>query len=1062
MTSDLQARSEATTNISDTLLVEAGAGTGKTTLLIDRICALIESGVKAERIAAVTFTVKAAGELKERLREKLKEKSSDVAKQALLELDRMTVNTIHGLAAELLRTLPVEAKLPPEFTALDELQQTASADEFCTNWLSRALDMDTPPCLDLAAQMGLNLVGSESKGLTRLFNTLNKSLIDIDGMTCGDSSLELLEQLRANILADIPALAQHAALCAASDDKLYLRLTTLIAALQSAPANFYSPEGVTWLGSARTPSGKAFGARANWPDKETLEEAREQYSLTTALLSNAKQALTSLVCAEIVQWIAPAVTEYREQLRERGTLGFDDLLFFCRNMLRDSKTARDYFKTRYDYVHIDEFQDTDPIQVEILFYLSERKEQFTSAWFEVELEPGKLFVVGDPKQSIYRFRGADLRIYNNVATRIEKAGKRLSITTNFRSRPTILSEVNEIFAPVMTGQSDSDALYQPLLPSEKAIHDPAAVELLLPPENYDRLSYTAEQAAQQEAEVIADHLLTIAGADKQFKFSDIAILLKANTSTSAIVRALSARNIPFISFMNSAFTARVEIEAVLTMLHALADPQHTVAAVGTLRSPWFALSDDDLLAHKFSGRSFIYTEPQPADTQVGNALSQMLAWHKQSRNLSGSELLEALFADFPIDVFFGMKSDGTQRVQNMHLLVELVRKLEQGGVQSLSEIVARVSDMTRLVQSTELEARDESRDAVQILTLHKAKGLEFPVVYLYAFRDKLKNSGEWQLLKSLNQEPHQLALSVNSEFCTQNYNDVKQVSEAEQKLELQRLLYVGMTRAKDKLILPLGWRKTSNKNPDPVIPQALAARYQLDKQNKVALESIDAVQTSVPPQVTTEFRPFSSQLHVSQTVADESIELFNQWQSARADRVNTLNPPQLPEQEPETESATEWSRVRARLIGTYVHAVLEQLVKGKSLVSAERLASRTTSLAQDAEEEAQAIIASVMQSQLFTVELPAAKRVITELPIVAASKDVVTAQFVDLIFETAAGEWILLDYKTDDIPSDAVESRKEKHRKQLAQYAEMFTKIMGNPPAEVRVYFLRPNKMVKL
>ncbi len=1053
--SDQRAREEAVANFSQTLLVEAGAGTGKTTLLVNRICSLIEKGVEAEKIAAVTFTVKAAGELKERLRKKLKQTDSANARRALQQLDCMTVNTIHGLAAELLRTLPIEAHLPPEFIALDDLQQTAAVTEFRTNWLMRALDIDVPKTLELADALGLDLLGSEKKGLAKLFDILSRSMANLDEVTTGEATSGDVEELLTELRRQVSVLAQQATGCINSSDILYALVKAIISWIGKTPNNVVSPEGIAWLQSIRISKDK--GNKKNWTSNDILEQIRASRDDIALYVDTLKQIVSSIICNDIVKWLSPAVTDFRKHLRDSGTIGFDDLLILCRDMLRDSKVARDYFKSRYDYVHIDEFQDTDPIQVEILFYLCEARKSHGNKWHELELEPGKLFVVGDPKQSIYRFRGADVRIYNRVARMIEEKGKKLAITRNFRSRPTILSEVNAVFELVMQGGSDDEAQYVALEPAEDAVTDPMAVELLLPPISYNYAAQNAAQSAAHEAAAIANHIALQREVNTKFCYSDVAILMRTGTKVVQLQEALSAQGIPFISFMNSAFTSRVEIESLITILTAVANPQHTVATIGTLRSPWFSLSDDDIFGHKLAGRGFVYTDAQSADDPVCAALRELNKWHTLSKQIEPSTLIEELLAAFPIDIIYGLKSEGVLRVQNIQTLIELVRRLEQGGVKSLSAIVDRISDMQRLVQSTELEARDDSMKAVQLLTLHKSKGLEFKCVYLYNYNEKVRSHGEWLLHKSLDNEPHQLGISGSDGFRTRNWDAVDAANKSAEGAELQRLLYVGMTRAKDKLVLPLGWSRSGKQ---PSIPVALKERYSLDEHSRPTLKDTKAIATIVSDVAKSDFNPLAIEKSVESRNTASDIAKHKAWKDALAARLKTLEVVVPPDDEDEIE--VDWNRVRARKIGTFVHAVLEQSAKGKSIADGKQLAARGISLSVDEEVEAETIINQVLQSKLFTEELPASRRIITELPIVEDHENYVAAKFVDLMFETQAGEWVLVDYKTDDIPIEAVNDRKEHHRKQLAQYGQMFAQIMGKPPQESRVYFLRPNRMVNL
>lgn len=1056
---DSAARLEAQQNFRKTILVEAGAGTGKTTLLVNRICSMIEAGIHPERIAAVTFTVKAAGEMKQRLRNQLRKSESKHAREALENLDRMTINTIHGMAAEFLRMLPVEAKLPPEFTSLDELQQQVAMKDFRESWLTRALDLDVPASFAFADLLGLNLLGNDTKSLSSLFDRLVLSMLDPDELSTGADSVEEVVQAVAPLehaVANLAPMIQH---CSNPDDKLLRQIESALNWYNTRPAEIWSDQGVLWL-SAGDAASKQKGSKSNWA-VGTLDEARSRYADFTQSVRNLRNTAMSVVCSDCKRWLAPAVLQFRESLRSRGMIGFDDQLLLCRNMLRDSKIARDFFKSRFDHVHIDEFQDTDPVQAEILFYICESKLTHVTRWQDIELEPGKLFVVGDPKQSIYRFRGADVRIYNKVASEIEKEGNKLTITKNFRSFKGILSEVNEITRPLMSARNEYESDYVDLVPSDEASDDDRAVELLVPPATYDRLSQNAALAAKWEAAVIAEHINTLAQNTPGFCFSQVAILMRSGTHISRLQEALGARDIPFISFINEAYVGRVEIESVLTMLLAISNPQHTVAVIGALRSVWYALSDDQLFEHKLSGGSFVYTDNLPRTGPVGAALDSLLSWHRKSKHMSPSALIEELLAVTHTELIFGLKSEGTQRVQNIQTLVEYVRRFEQIGTPSLSSIVERISSMTKLVQNTELDAHDDERRAVQIMSLHKAKGLEFDHVYIFRYDESKQNDGDWTVLKNINDTGHEIGISANNGgYCTLNWETISGQEVLAHTAELNRLLYVGMTRARRKLILPLAWQRTSHKSSKPKIPEPLLARYPLDKDNLPCVDNTLAARTSSNAVLLRDYRPLASRLKWNADVSDRGIAEYAEWQASLESRVNSLRPAFVRTEEEDT--AVDWRQVRARKIGIYVHAVLEQIAKGRKLDHARTLVQRGSKLNPSELEEADRIIENVTASSLFTVDLPQAKTVITELPIVAVADGTPVSKFVDLIFETASGEWVLLDYKSDDIPAEAVGVRTEYHREQIDTYAALFEKLFGRSPARKHLYFLRPDVLVDL
>lgn len=1068
--SDQLARDRAVSVHDKTFLVEAGAGTGKTTLLIDRICSLVESGVPIEKIMAVTFTVKAAGQLKERLRLAFQEKqTSPHARRALLELDRMAVNTIHGLATDMLRTLPVEANLPPEFTLLDELQAQAAQSEFLTNWLRRALDEPVPLALDLAEDIGLKLLGDSKKSLEKLFTTLTGISDGLDRIDVGEGSNAVIEQMTQQVRSLAQQALSYAPYCKDPEDTLGKTIQRLDLWIGAMPANLYTREGIRWL-SSHPLSGRK-GNKAKWTSAEALNESRVIVEAISAAVAELMSLFSSRICAELIRWFAPAVREYRESLRTAARIGFDDLLLLCRDMLRRSKIARHYFKSRFSYLHIDEFQDTDPIQVEILYYLAEEDNDFAQDWQSLRLKPGKLFVVGDPKQAIYAFRGADVRVYNLVAASIEESGEKLSITRNFRSLQTIIDEVNGMFTPLMLGDADDAPRYEPLVATRREENALPAVELLLPHSDYEPIDQNADSAAKAEAQAIAAHIRALRDREELKKYGDAAILLRTGTKLEILLDALSARDIPFISFMNSAFAGRVEIEAVLTALAAIANPQHTVATIGVLRSPWFALSDDEIFAHKFSGGNFIYTEEQPKDTFVGTALRTLAEWHRQSKRLPVSELLELMLSERPVAIHFGMKSDGVQRVQNIATLVDLIRKLESGGLLTFQSIVDRLFDMEKLVQSTELEAIDQNRDAVQILTLHKAKGLEFPVVYIYRLNDDIRDRGEWLLRKSLTEAPHDLAVTLQGDWKTRNYTGILKAVQAAQKNEELRLQYVCMTRAKDRLIAPLGFLYGKDKKNESVgkaekqTALSLYKRYYDEQTARFSAQDTLAVETTLDRGEQREHAPYRPRMASPTQVDEDSTALreWNNWQSLHVARLqNLVAEPRLSGEEPDPQPV-DWNRIRALRVGTAVHAVLEQMAKGRTAANALAVARMQQNLDESEVEEVTELVNTVAKSELFTQQIPQARRIFTELPITESAVRTVQSRFIDLIFEDAHGAWTILDYKTDQVAEETLPRLVEEHYKpQLNGYAVLIERLTGKPPAHKLLYFIRRNQLIEL
>ncbi len=402
---------------------------------------------------------------------------------------------------------------------------------------------------------------------------------------------------------------------------------------------------------------------------------------------------------------------------------------------------------------------------------------------------------------------------------------------------------------------------------------------------------------------------------------------------------------------------------------------------------------------------------------------------------------------------------------------DLIRKLESGGLLTFQSIVDRLFDMEKLVQSTELEAVDHNRDAVQILTLHKAKGLEFPVVYIYRLNDDVRDRGEWLLRKSLTEAPHDLAVTLQGDWRTRNHAGILKAVQAAQKNEELRLQYVCMTRAKDRLIAPLGFLYGKDKKSEKVgkaekqTALSLYKRYYDDQTERFSAQDTLAVETTLDRGEQREHAPYRPRLAIPAQVAEDSPALreWDNWQSLHAERLQSLvAEPRLSGEEPEPQPV-DWNRIRAQRVGTSVHAVLEQMAKGRAVEIAIAVVRIQHNLDESEVEEVTELVNSVAKSELFTQMIPQARRIFTELPITESAVKTVQSRFIDLIFEDVHGAWTILDYKTDQVVEETLPRLVEEHYKpQVNGYAVLIERMIGKPPARKLLYFIRRNQLIEL
>jgi ATP-dependent exoDNAse (exonuclease V) beta subunit len=825
--------------LDDTLVVEAAAGTGKTTELVKRVVRLIETG-RAERIdqiVAVTFSEKAAGELKLRLREELEHKrltaisGTDAAlrlERAVQRFEEAHVSTIHGFCADLLRERPVEAAVDPAFDVLTERQTERLFGEAFADWIQRHLD-------------------DPSEGVRRSLRRPRSAWSPDDE---DDGPLERLRQAGLALLqwrdhpapwerpagfarereigALIDALKVFAALSAqpiSRGDKVYqdtedLRRASAEIEMQRARGHAdydgWEARLCTLAGRARRLlQHKGSGAQySREVGRQTILDARQQ--LVAALVAFRTRADADL--AALVHGDLQACIELFEARKQKsGALDFLDLLMRARSLVRDNADVRHEFQDRFRFILVDEFQDTDPLQAELLLALASDDRG--------RVRPGALFIVGDPKQSIYRFRRADVGVYHEICDELVRAGaRRVTLRTSFRSVPAIQRAVNAAFSVAMTRDERSlQAGYVELRPDlgkdgrRDSTTQPAVVALPVP-RPYSRWGASQEAVTASLPEAIGEFVRWLIsgsgwtvpdGADgrRPIAAGDICLLFRRFISfqddvTQPYVEALESRGVPHLLVGGKAFHEREEVDALRTALTAIEWPGDALSVFATLRGPFFAIGEEDLLRYHALGHGF-----RPYDVAgdlpdglkpVADALAVLrelnrLRNHRPVAETIG-QLLEATRAHAGLVLWRG----GEQVLANVLQIVEMARQYEADGGLSFRGFVDELREAADRAPTPEAPIVEEGTDGVRLMTVHKAKGLEFPVVILADIGCRISRDDASRFLDSRRGlcaiklggwTPTELAAN----------NDL----EAERdRAEGVRLAYVAATRARDLLVVP--------------------------------------------------------------------------------------------------------------------------------------------------------------------------------------------------------------------------------------------------------------------
>ena len=862
---DADARRLIATALDDTLVVEAAAGTGKTTELVGRIVRILAEGrTTVEKIVAVTFTEKAAGELKLRLRERLdrertavtNEESRGLLDAALTRLEEAHISTIHGFCAELLRERPVEARIDPLFEVLTEPAAARLFDDAFGRWLQEEL-ADPPEGLRRALRR--TAFGGNDGPIDRV----RSAAWELTGWRdfTGDWARNPFDRPRE--IADTVALLHEAADLtrnpSSRTDPLYSsteaarRLSDEIRLQQEfgerdAPDYDGWEAGLIDLSRDRALNNVRHGRGALYKEgvrRDAVLEAVEQLrSRLDQLRMDADADLAALLQREL----RGATTRYEELKAAAGALDFLDLLVRARDLVRGNPLVRRGFQQRFTHIFVDEFQDTDPLQAEILLLLAADNEAETD-WRKVRPVPGRLFLVGDPKQSIYRFRRADVGIYRAVATQLERHGARpLRLKTSFRSVPEIQSFVNAAFAPVMTDDELTlQAPYVPLARSRAALPNQPAIVALPVPAPY-ATKYVSGAAIDKSLPgavgAMVDWIVNHSGwqitersgtAPVKAAAKHICLLFRRFVSwqtdvTRPYVEALEARGISHVLVGGRAFHEREEIEAIRAALAAVEWPDDELSVFATLRGPFFAITDEHLLewSYRFGRKTDkgfrrhvfhphripdVFARDTPVDVEhlrpIAGALQLLKRLHRHRNSVfadagdtrewgGASGVLHELLRATRAHVGFALRIGGEQALANVLHVAELARQYELDGGISFRGFVEELRTAAETAQAAEAPILEEDSDGVRMMTVHKAKGLEFPIVVLVDLTCRLSRpdagrwidpSGQICAIRLAGWAPTDLLLHGAIEA-------------ARDRAEGERLAYVAATRARDVLIVP--------------------------------------------------------------------------------------------------------------------------------------------------------------------------------------------------------------------------------------------------------------------
>jgi len=803
---DEDARERARRDLGTSLVVEAGAGTGKTTLLVDRIESIVRSGsARLDQIAAVTFTENAATTMKLRLRERLEAARVDAAlpaeereraSAALEVLERANVSTIHALCAAILQERPLECGVVPGFRMADEAEADMLFAQAWEEWLSERLTRGGDVLLE-ALDRGIPLEAPSAWGERTSLRGLARVLLeqrDLEPLAAKDAFDA--DAARSELLAKA-ARAQELVAGAQAGDLLAEKLKAFISHAEGA--RFLTGSGLIdhLLGPPDVP--KNFGHRPRWPSAEVLEEARAIAAWSRESAAGWRAALGADVHGRLVRALTGVSALYERRKRERGVLDFLDLLVKARDALRDRPAVREHFHRRFRHLIIDEFQDTDPLQVEIARLLAGNR-------------PGALVVVGDAKQSIYRFRRAEVRLFRELARESADEGAVLHLRQNFRSRPAILRFVNRVFTELIEASDEADQpAYEPIDPPPGLSDEPSVVSLRFPAPS----AAGGDDLLHAEAGALAAFLAEAArgahtvrdpgsGENRPSRAGDVLVLTRRLTKVRFLEEAFEAAGLRFTVEGGKSFFDRQEVHEALAVLRTVDDPSDHLALVAALRSSFFGVSDRDIVAYSLSGgppsMEEQVDEERPGASALGPALAVLRSLHDRRTHLSVPALLERLYDETRILAALTGTRRGEAQVANLEKVATLARQAADLGVLTLRGFANLLAE--RVVSAREEPDLPSTRpgdpDTVRVLSVHKAKGLEAPIVALYDTADRA-----WFFANTVPLwEEGRIAIGFREGCQPEGWAALVQREKRKAWAENRRLLYVACTRARDLLVIP--------------------------------------------------------------------------------------------------------------------------------------------------------------------------------------------------------------------------------------------------------------------
>lgn len=1180
--------------------VTAGAGSGKTSVLVNRyLKILLEEDVRVRNVVAITFTEKAAAELKNRVTEKINEliEHGEAGLRKLRsikeQLTSANISTIHSFCSRILREFAVEARVDAGFRIIHGIEQRMLLSDIIDDTLKKvAMQNVGNPQREKLANL-LRIIGQDK--LARMLTRLTEKRYEMELLRTklyNSSNSELIRLWQDSVAEEFSKLIEHFSLDRLIDalnrvltvakGKNVPHVSELMDCLQTATGYSQVEIAVEMANAITTKSGSIAkrdftGRGVDISEVESEIELLCDFANEVKKLPLIEQSDENLieVTRDILEFYDLVMENYERAKIQSGQLDFEDLQLKVKNLLEDP-WIRERLAEKYPYIMIDEYQDTNKLQYNILKPLVEN------------YQSGNLFIVGDPKQSIYGFRDADVRVFDYTKREITEYQKdldadfvwqdvteqdrvlplqaekneqqgELHLADSFRSLRDVVGFINLVFEDVMEKEkiSEFDVDYEPLIKGRQNVEATGSVELILLPEKEKKGLLEPEIETESQHEIIAERIKQLVASEHQIwervegkevprsiKYQDIAILLRSRGNLPELELALDEAGIPFKIAGGIGFYQRQEIYDIYNYLQFLLNPHDDIALAGILRGPFFGISDAELYElsncsaasrRALSGpdlwsklRKYVKEqrgkvvkgqEGKGAKRQEGkevkgqegqskiNRAYDILSRHLQiADRVPVSVLIRDIFSKTGAIGVISAGSKGDQALGNYEKLLSTARDFERSGFSNLFDFIER---MKILIDEEEREEQADIQldsDAVQIMTVHSAKGLEFPVVILPYTNRRFRYDTEPFIDDEMGVGFSYADPENNyekSEPATTEY--IKERAKAKTIAEEKRIFYVATTRARDMLIISgefpsqnsPSWMKwvcdalELNYIPDSPEIQRPVSITKLEQTEEESNRTVQDFQLGIKitssmsdieeyPELPKPARDIEESLEVNiePVAAEPSGEILSVSQIVtylqcpkRFYLQYRLGMPQLADSreldsnEPEVDY---YDNVPKSSKGQIVHDILEQLrspqldkstlnrlFRGQKAEGQKGKKAKVETLSGEEElnwDEITRHVKNFIESDTGKRALSAEKQY-HEATVNARLDEHIIAGKVDLLFVNKDGQFEIVDYKTDYVTQKDVEEVAEKYRNQMNLYALEVHKTVKQPEIDVTLFF---------